>query len=41
MLPNAVFPFLANELPGFLPVALLQDAPTLRGVKDMTKRVAN
>lgn len=41
MLPSAVFPFLASELPGFLPVALLQDAPTLRGVKDMTKRVAH
>jgi hypothetical protein len=36
---EAVFPFLAHELPGYLPLARLQDAPTLRGVKQMTKGV--
>lgn len=39
LVETAVFPFLASELPGYLPIALLQDAPTLRGVKNMTKRV--
>jgi len=37
---SAVFPFLEQELPGFLALDRLFDAPTLRGVKNMTKRVA-
>lgn len=36
----AVFPFLAADLPGFLALDRLTDAPTLRGVKNMKKRVA-
>ncbi len=35
----AVFPFLAEDLPGFIAIDRLTDAPTLRGVKNMTKRV--
>lgn len=36
---GAVFPFLENDLPGFLSLERLGDAPTLRGVKNMKKRV--